>query len=217
MSWLWATAEHGDTTRLRADVPAGTVAFIDGGSRDRLWGRVYRAGRQVEQRAAVEFAATALAATAAAVRGVPDAGRHVAVLGEGTLAWLIRIALPMQARAGRVHGAPTVADDVQVVVDTTGSADVLSQAVRSLPRLGLLILAAPPDSAEIVLATYKDIHVRGLTLVGVPWADSPAGSATGPADLAMWTAAVLANIVRALPDQPMPRGSLFALEGVRRS
>ena len=129
------------------------------------------------------------------------------------LARLIRSSLPTKVLAAvPVLVPPRAADHAYDVVDTTGSASVLREAVRTLPRLGRLVLAAPPYSSEITLATYKDIHVRALSLVGVPWAGGPSESAASP-DLPALIEAVLSGIGRARPGQPTPRSLLYALDG----
>jgi hypothetical protein len=213
MPWLWASADHANMTTLRVDVPAETVAFINGGSENRLWGRVYPAKPGAEQRAATEFAATALAAAAIAVGGSAS-GRQVAVFGDGMLAHLIRTSLPAEVlAAAAVFTTPRAADHMYDIVDTTGSASVLGDAVRTLPRLGRLVLAAPPCSAEITLATYGDIHVRGLSLVGVPWTVGLSGSAAASPRLPWLIEEVLTGIGRAWPSQPTPRNLLYALGG----
>jgi hypothetical protein len=77
-----------------------------------------------------------------------------------------------------------------------------------MPRLGRLILAAPPSSAEVTLATYKDIHLRGLSLIGVPWAGGTPASDSGLSALAQ---EVLANITRHQLGEPTPRCLLHAV------
>jgi len=208
MPWLWADADHAEATTLRVDVPAQTVAFINGGTEDRLWGRVYPDQPGVERRAVSEFVATALAAVAIAVGAGPVAGRPVTVVGDGLLAQLIRASLPTDVLAPPGSAPLQAAGHAYDIIDTTGSARVLGEAVRTLPRVGRLILAAPPGSADITFATYLDIHVRALSLIGVRWAGTPAGPTS--AELAQ---TVLTGIRHARPGQPAPRSLLYALDG----
>lgn len=203
MSWVWAAAEQAEMITLHADLSPSTVVFVDGGSGNRLWGRAYSAEPGVEQRAAAEFAATALAA----VRVATDAGaatdRMVAVLGDGMLADLIRTSLPEHVLA-----APDASGDVAVIIDTTGLAEELRRAVTALPRLGLLVLVAPPDVRDIEMDTYKNIHVPGRSIVGVPWPYAP-----GAVDAAPLAEAVLAGIGQASVGRPAGRCALYALTG----
>ncbi|MDG4793694.1 hypothetical protein [Micromonospora sp. WMMD1082] len=154
MSWLWTSTLHvGDA------VPAGHRAFLNGSREGALWGRIYAATPESGRLAAAEFIATAEAAVAAGRVG----GKTVMVTGDGLLAVLIRKLIPGNGE-----------DPPEVIIDTTGSTEEIRHAVTTLPRLGTLVLAGPPSVAELDLATYRDLHVRALTLVGAPWATKPA-------------------------------------------
>lgn len=154
MSWLWTSTSH-----IGKAVPADHQAFLNGGMEDALWGRTYPATPESARLAAAEFIATAAAAFAA---GRVE-GKTVTVTGDGLLAVLIRKLAP-----GNDDGMP------EVIIDTTGSPEEIRHAVTTLPRLGTLVLAGPPSIAELDLATYRDLHVRALTIVGNPWATKPA-------------------------------------------
>jgi hypothetical protein len=158
MEWLWASIERAERPMLRVSVPEGHVAFFNGGTEHQLWGRLYGDRPAIERQAATELVATAHAAVAAALATKSNA---VAVLGDGMLAQVVRDLLPDYLRG------QTAAPDL--VVDTTGAVDSIRMAVAGLPRLGYLILAAPPQVADIELATYQHIHVRALTVAGVAW------------------------------------------------
>ena len=201
MPWVWAAAEQAEMTTLHADLSPSTVAFINGGSGNRLWGRAYSAEPSIEERAAAEFAATALAAVRVATDAGAATGRMVAVLGDGIMAELIRTSLPEHVLA-----APDACGDAAVIVDTTGLAEELRRAVTVLPRLGQLVLAAPPNVRDIEMATYKNIHVPGLSIVGVPWS-----YALDAVDTAPLAEVVLAGIGRATLGHPTGRCSLYAL------
>ncbi len=195
MSWLWATADRSRPVVLAGTIAEGCVAFVNGGAEAELWGRTYRAGPGVERTVAAEFVATAYASVAAAD---PASGRAVTVIGEGLLAHLIRDLLP-----GGTFSEP------DVVIDTTGSPDRIRQAVATLALLGHLVLAAPPRTADIDLATYRDLHLRALTVTGVGWVSVPPDAVV--ADVAV--DAALARLVRAVPWRPAQDGAWYAVHG----
>ena len=88
---------------------------------------------------------------------VPPDAAPVEVLGEGAAAAQLREAL---GRPG--DGRPAV------VVDTTGDPARIADALERLDDLGTLVLAGPTPSGPVPLDLYSDLHVRGLTVVGVP-------------------------------------------------
>jgi threonine dehydrogenase-like Zn-dependent dehydrogenase len=93
-----------------------------------------------------------------AADAVPAGAGPVEVLGDGPLAALVR-GLVGDDRAGRRPAA---------IVDTTGDPAELEGALRRLDDLGTLVLAGPPPPEPLALDLYGDLHVRGLTIVGVP-------------------------------------------------
>jgi threonine dehydrogenase-like Zn-dependent dehydrogenase len=197
MSWLWATATEGcsASVALHAPVDEGCVAFVNGGTETELWGRTYRAGPDVDRLAAAEYLAMAHASVAAAD---PSDSSTITVIGQGLLAHLINDLLP--------KGAPT---DPNIVIDTTGSPDHIKQAIATLPRLGHLVLAAPPRTADIDLATYRDLHVRALTVTGVGWT-------SGPTDEVVTDAAIdaaLERVVRFVAGHPTQAGAWYLVQG----
>ena len=98
----------------------------------------------------------ALAARAvAAVRGAPDGS--VQVLGEGPLAEHVGRLLPTRFGSGRP----------QAVIETTGSEANVERAISDVETLGTVVLAAPVDAGVVNVSGYTDIHVRGLTVVGL--------------------------------------------------
>jgi hypothetical protein len=212
MPWIWITAEQMRTTTPGLDLPAGSTAFINGGSETLLWGRVYEAGSEAGRQAAAEFAATALAAARVAAPQGSAVTHRTAVLGDGMLACLIRTSLVAESPSAVPAAGPTAAIGTEcVIIDTTGSVSVLSEVVKTLPRLGRLVLAAPPCSPEITLATYRDIHVRGLDLIGVPWAGGASVSVSRCVSPEL-IEAVLTEAARARPVEPAGR-PLYVLDG----
>ncbi|MGH3713110.1 MAG: hypothetical protein ACRDT4_06550 [Micromonosporaceae bacterium] len=195
MSWLWATADRSGLVVPAGAISDGYVAFLNGGTEAELWGRTYRAGPDAERSAATEFLATAYASVSAAD---PAPGAAVAVLGEGLLAHLIRGLLPDLSPGER-----------DVVIDTTGSPDCIRRAVATLARLGHLVLAAPPRTADIDLATYQDLHVRALTVTGVGWVSDPSDAVMGDGAVN----AALERLVRGSPGRPAQAGAWYAVHG----
>ena len=159
MGWFW-TGDSGVAETL----PAGQLAFLNGGLEAMLWGRTYPITAAAGRSIAAEFMATAQAAVAAGRVG----DRTVTATGDGLLAQLVRKIL-----------LADWGDGSEVVIETTGSPDEIRRAVTTLPRLGTLVLAGPPGVAELDLATYRDLHVRALTVVGVPWVSDPPSGLVG--------------------------------------
>lgn len=94
----------------------------------------------------------------AALAALPVGDGPVEVLGDGALAAALRERL-----AARIsHGS----DAAGAAIDTTGDAAVIAAALARLADLGTLVLAAACEPAPLDL--YTDVHVRGLTIVGVP-------------------------------------------------
>jgi threonine dehydrogenase-like Zn-dependent dehydrogenase len=97
------------------------------------------------------------------------------VVGAGALADALRARLPAPA-------APPAA-----IVDTTGDPAAIADALARVDDLGTVVLAGPVPEGTVALDLYADVHVRGLTVVGVaPDGDggAPAGVEPGrtPAD-----------------------------------
>jgi hypothetical protein len=117
------------------------------------------AGREPEELSIAVLAS--LAGRAASVaRGH---GGPVEVRGRGLVAAFVRILLGVEDEA---PGRPSV------IVDTTGGAAAIADATRRLADLGALVLAAPTEGS-ISLDLYPDVHLRGLTLAGVPLLEEP--------------------------------------------
>lgn len=80
----------------------------------------------------------------------------VEVVGAGEVAEAVRAAV------GRDAG-----DDPATIVETTGTPEALADALARVRTLGTVVLAGPPPSTGVDLDVYADLHVRGLTLIGV--------------------------------------------------
>ena len=101
----------------------------------------------------------------AAVRDAPEGS--VQVLGEGLLAEHVGRLLPTRSGSGRP----------QAVIETTGREANVQRAITDVETLGTVVLAAPVDAEVVNVSGYTDIHVRGLTVVGL------AGATDGPVQL----------------------------------
>jgi threonine dehydrogenase-like Zn-dependent dehydrogenase len=145
-----------------ADVPA-LVAFPDGTL-------AWRGRRPVPTPSAVDSetaAALALLAVAeiavAATEGVsPD---QIEVTGNGVIALQVRALLAHSSSADyRSHGIEQAA----AIIDTTGDPEVIVDATRRTANLGTVVLAGEALGRTAEMNLYPDVHVRGLSLVGVP-------------------------------------------------
>ena len=81
----------------------------------------------------------------------------VEVLGEGQIA---------QAVTAAVGGRP--GKQLAGIVDLTGDAVCVKEALGRVADLGTVVLAGPYPERPVVLDLYADLHLRGLTLIGVP-------------------------------------------------
>lgn len=83
----------------------------------------------------------------------------IEVAGSGPLAEQLREHTEAAASAGARPGT---------VVDTTGDLEQLERLVERVEDLGTVILAGPPLPDDATVDLYGDVHVRGLTVIGVP-------------------------------------------------
>jgi hypothetical protein len=134
-------------------VPVGVgpdvVCFIEGTSETVSWARSYPV-HGADLVAAREWAVTAQA-VAAAVHS-----EAAAIVGEGALAALVRMAL-----------LPNSIDPdtpPSVVVETTGTAAGITAALRLVHIGGRVVLAVRPLSTTTPLRTYHDVHRPGVRL-----------------------------------------------------
>ena len=74
--------------------------------------------------------------------------------------------------------------------------------------LGTVVLAAPLASHVLHVAGYADIHARGLTVVGIPWATDPAAA---PIALVDWALASLADEWQQVVDQGLGNQDLTVM------
>jgi hypothetical protein len=172
-----------------------TVYFVEATSGTRTWARGYPLSTDdPAQAAARDWVATAQAA----VRAVEATA---AAVGDGALAALVRLALPA---GGTLRGSPP-----DTVVETTGTAAGVSQALRTVRSGGHVVLAARPLEATTPLATYRDVHYRQVRLTAVSWGGD-VGQPAPAEHLVSWT---LAHLGAVEPGQPAPPGPWHRLTG----
>jgi len=95
---------------------------------------------------------------AAAVAGLPPGS--IEVTGSGLIAHRVRVL---------VGDAPArSAEHPRAVVDLTGDPVVIADAARRVADLGTVVLAGEALGRRAEMNLYADVHLRGLTLVGVP-------------------------------------------------
>ena len=100
-----------------------------------------------------------------AVAALPDDVMQVEVVGEGGLPEALRARLSGRVRAGGERPA--------AVIETTGELPEIEAALRRVDDLGTVVLAGPPPTRPAPLDLYADLHVRGLTVIGVAGGEEP--------------------------------------------
>lgn len=90
---------------------------------------------------------------------LPDVSGPIEIVGEGPLADELRARLGDRAR---LHP-----DGPSAIIDTTGDAAAVVSALQRVDDLGTVVLAGPQRSKPVALDLYADVHVRGLTIIGV--------------------------------------------------
>lgn len=161
---IWAD----DTLTVEGDLDEGQAAVFD-----REWAPP---GRSTEVPALVlpaeQAAAGADALSLLASKAVAAAdGQPVAVTGSGLVASEARHLLREQGRLVGEGGTPAAA-----VVETTGDPSELARAIENVETMGTVVLAGEPLARTYDLDLYPDVHVRGLTLVGIPRVESASGA-----------------------------------------
>ena len=102
------------------------------------------------------------AAAIATARAAMDAlsGAHhgvIEVVGDGPLAEALREMVDARPRR----------DGPSVIIDASGESSALRDALQRSDELGTVILAAPPVDETVDVATYADLHLRGVVVRGV--------------------------------------------------
>jgi hypothetical protein len=109
---------------------------------------------------AAALALLAVAQDAAAVDRLPG---NVEVTGNGLIAAQVRALLGDDVRGNGRAGA----ESPTAIVDTTGDPAVIADATRRLADLGTLAFVGESVGRKAALNLYQDVHLRGLTLMGV--------------------------------------------------
>lgn len=85
----------------------------------------------------------------------------VEVVGAGEFADELRDLAVRQVSASGTSQRPSV------VIELTGNDDSIRSALHRVRDLGTIVLAGPQPSAPLALDLYSDLHVRGLTVIGL--------------------------------------------------
>jgi hypothetical protein len=95
----------------------------------------------------------------AAVLAATAGSGPIEVTGSGALAAEIRAKL----------GADAAADDVPgTILETTGEIAEIERAFARVRDLGTVVLVVDLEEDAPPVDLYRDVHVRGLTVIGVP-------------------------------------------------
>lgn len=106
------------------------------------------------------------AAVAGVIAALPATADRVEVVGDTELAAALRTELGEQA-------APASDEAPSAVIETSGDLDSIVRALESVDDLGTVLLAGPPPAGPTPLDLYAHLHVRGLTLLGMPGLATP--------------------------------------------
>ena len=86
----------------------------------------------------------------------------VEVTGDGPLAIAVRRLVEQSAQPVTNGMRPSL------IVETTGTVAAFRPALERVADLGTIVIAGPIPDAPLAIDFYEDVHVRGLTLIGVP-------------------------------------------------
>ena len=158
-----AVPDSGDII-VGGDLPAGTRAYFDAEWVPRQRAAIPALMIESEADEAADDQAGRLFACLAeqVIEEVRRRGlSRVEISGSGVVAALVETQLRALGLEVGNHERP------ELIVDTTGSPAQIAAAFRRLADLGTLVLVGEsPATADLDL--YADVHVRGLTVVGVP-------------------------------------------------
>jgi hypothetical protein len=167
---------------LEAALPPETVAYVDqdwlpassgevpslvaAGERTLAWCEsppVAKPGALDSDTAATLALLSVAQAVVAAVEHVlPDA---IEVAGNGLIARQVRELLEAPSAKG---GRSTRFELPDGIVETTGDPRIVIDATRRVASLGTVVLVGESLGRRAEMNLYPDVHVRGLTLVGIP-------------------------------------------------
>jgi hypothetical protein len=92
---------------------------------------------------------------------IPAGSAPIEVIGDGALAEELRKRL-------EDRGLTPSCNRPLAIIDTIGEEAVLVASLKRVDDLGTIILAGSTPPEPVTLDLYSDLHVRGLTIVGVP-------------------------------------------------
>jgi hypothetical protein len=131
------------------------------------------------------------------------APERIDVTGSGFVAGAVRRLL------GAAMPAPGPDERPAGLVETSGDPERVLAATGRLEDMGVLVLAGEPGDRVVRLDLYRDVHLRGLQVVGVP----PARPDVLPSDLGAAAADYLdaERPVTVRAGEPLPRASWYRL------
>jgi hypothetical protein len=145
----WLPASSGEVPALVADADGG-LAWC-GGPSVRI-----PSGHDSDTAAALALLAVAQAAVAGAEDVPADS---IDVVGRGLIALQVRALLGDSALERGI--------EPRVIIETTGDPSAIVDATRRVAALGTVALVGEPLERRAEMNLYPDVHMRGLTLVGV--------------------------------------------------
>jgi len=143
-------------------------------------------------------------AVVAAVEHVPPDAIEIA--GHGLIARQVRQLLEAPSADGR----STHLEEPGAIVDTTGDPETLVDAARRVSELGTVVLVGESLGRRAEMNFYPDVHVRGLTLVGIapPLQRAEVPFAQTDADDPL-TAGCREALVHVVAGSPVPPGATW--------
>ena len=175
--------------------PGDSIVFADGRSLP------FPPGMDADTAVARALISVARSA-AAAVEDV--SADSIDVVGAGIVASATR------SYAGIPNGPPA-ARRPAAIVEATGEAANIREACGRVEDLGIVVLAGETNRRAVELNLYPDVHVRGLTLVGVPRPSEEDLLRTLDTRSEETEAACLAALTRAQSGAPLPAGTWFRI------
>lgn len=145
--WLPAVSGTVPSLTVSAD---GTLAWCDGPS-------AKLPGAADPDTAAARILLSVARHAAAAVADLSPGS--IEVIGSGLIAHLVRVLVGDDSVRSAEHPG--------AVVDATGDPAVIVDAARRVADLGTVVLVGEPLGRRVEMNIYEDVHMRGLTLVGV--------------------------------------------------
>jgi threonine dehydrogenase-like Zn-dependent dehydrogenase len=143
-------------------------------------------------------------AAAAALQGTPP--DSIEIVGTGLIAEQVWRIVGDRSGADR---RSTPIEQPTAIVDTTGDPGVIVDATQRVANLGTVVLVGESLGRTAEMNLYPDVHVRGLTLVGVA-PPVHAGTVFAQADLDdPLVASCREALVGVLAEAPLPSGAAW--------